>query len=387
MPNDVTGLTPLAEIRTLEVLRETVAMSQIVTNNTENMDVPVERGETVDINVMNRFTTRAVVPGVTPPATGENDVEPVTSRLTLDRHEESSFVLTNREWLAIAAGKSEAYDEAIRAVANAINDSLTGLYVHVGRNVGTPGTTPFTANTQLLKDANVWLSQQAAPKSRRSLILDPFAYGEATQLPALQRVDQGGDPETLRDAMITRAVGYDWAEDQQVRTHTSVAAGTYAVDATAVAGARTIIVDDGAGALPAAPLTPGDPFTIAGSTTQHSVVSYTPNATDATVVISPGLEADVVDGAVLTVNAAAHVANMAFHPQAFHLAVRPEDQVNLSILGESRSNKLIRRVVDEMSGVALTVCIYEEFHQTRLEVSALWGVVAARPELAVRIMG
>ncbi len=390
MPNTVAGLTPEAEIRVLEVLRESMAMTRLVTVNKDDIQVPVRRGSTVDINQINEFTTRQVVPGVTPPATGENEIDPKVDRLTLDQHEESSFILTNQELLAISAGESETFDEAIRSVCYSVNASLTGLYTHVYNAVGTPGTTPFVADTQVLGDANALLDIAKAPMSMRRLTLDPFSYNQATQLGIFQRVNESGTSQALRDAMIPRAVGYDWGMDQQVAQHTSTAAGAYAIAAAATAGvnSRTITVDNGAGALPT-PMAPGDLFTIAGSTQQYSVVSYTANATDATVVISPGLVADVNPADAITISAASanHRANLAFHRSAFHIATRIEAQADLSVLPGYRSNRVRSTITDPQTGVAMTVEFYDEYHQTRCEVSVMWGVVCARPQLACRILG
>ena len=386
MANALAGLTPEAEIRVLEVARETSAMIGVVTNNTEDMNVPVGRGETVDINVMNDFTTRAITPGNVSPTNAQNDINPTVNRLTLDQWKASDFILSNKEWLAIQAGKSQALDSAVRAVVNDINGSLTGLYKNVYQYSGTAGTTPFASNTGVLKDANNFLNVARSPMDMRSLVLDPFGYGNATQLNIFQPVDSSGSSETLRDAMISRGIGYDWSMDQLIATHSTNATGTYAIDASASIGATTIVVDNGAGASPTA-LIEGDLFTIAGSTQQYTVLTYAAGATEDTVTISPALDQAVADGDALTVIATDHVANLAFHPQAFHLAIRPESQVELGELGKNRTSRLRQSIVDEVSGIALTLEFFEEYHQTRVEVSALWGVVCARPEFAVRILG
>jgi hypothetical protein len=384
MANTVTGLTPDAQIRVLEVARETSAMSRLVTNNYAAETAAY--GETVRINVLNDFEAEAVTPGVVPPTNATNDITPVTNTLTLNQFFKSDFTLTSQEILKIAVGKSEAMDSAIRAVVNKINSTCTGLYKDVYNFVGTAGTTPFASNPGILKDSNTKLDLAAAPMEMRSLVLDPFGYNNATQLSVLQQVDSSGMTETLRDAIVRRAIGYDWAMDQKIATHTTTATGDYAIDAVGAVGDTTITVDNAAGALPTA-MVVGDLFTIAGSTQQYTVTSYAAGSTEAVVGISPALDQIVADGDVVT-EVVSHTANLAFHPQAFHLAVREEANVTarLAEMGV-QSTQLRQTITDELSGLALTFTIYEGYHQTRMEVSALWGVVTARPEFAVRILG
>jgi len=384
MANNVAGLTPDAQIRVLEVARETSAMSRLVTNNYEAEAAAF--GESVRINVLNDFEAESITPGVVPPTNATNDVTPTVNTLTLNQFYKSDFTLTSQELLKISAGKSEAMDSAIRAVVNKINDSCTGLYSDVYNFVGTAGTTPFASTPAILKDSNVKLDLVAAPLEMRSIVLDPFSYNNATQLAILQQADQSGNTETLRDAIVRRAIGYDWAMDQKIATHTTTAARDSAVDAVAAAGATSIVIDDAAGALPTA-MVVGDLLTIAGQTQQYVVTSYTAGATEATVGISPPLAEAVADGDVIT-EVASHTANLAFHPQAFHLAVREEANVaaRLAEMG-IQSAQLRQTITDELSGLALTFTVYEGYHQTRMEVSALWGVVTARPEFAVRVLG
>jgi hypothetical protein len=78
----------------------------------------------------------------------------------------------------------------------------------------------------------------------------------------------------------------------------TVPSDPYAIDASASTGASSITLDNAAGALPTA-LVNGDLIVIAGSTQQYEVTSYTANATDATVGISPSLDQDVTDGVVV----------------------------------------------------------------------------------------
>jgi len=148
--------------------------------------------------------------------------------------------------------------------------------------------------------------------------------------------------------MITRALGFDWYQDQQVPTHTLGAPATAAIDAPADAGAVSLVLDDGAGANLATLPVVGDVFTIAGNTQQYVVTTVsedTPSANETTVGISPALAANVADGAVVTF-VGSHVANLAFHREAFAFASRP-------LLDLETPGSIIQPLTDPVSGLAM----------------------------------
>jgi hypothetical protein len=78
----------------------------------------------------------------------------------------------------------------------------------------------------------------------------------------------------------------------------TVPSDPYAIDASASTNDSSITLDNAAGALPTA-LVNGDLIVIAGSVQQYEVTSYSENATDATVGISPNLDQNVTDGVVV----------------------------------------------------------------------------------------
>lgn len=382
-------LIPLMSVNVLEVARENAVMSRAVTNDYAT-DVAM-KGEEIVINVPNDFVATEITPSPTIPA-ANNAIDPSTARLRLNQWYGSSFPLTDKEINEIVdGGRAEAISAATRAVVNTIDVSVLNLYRYVYNTTGVAGVTPFAADTTVAKEVNTMLSTGRTPKDReRHMVLDEFAYYEATDLPNFQRVDWRGDNSAIEDAVVPYSLGFNWWEDQNVPTHTSTAAGAYAVDLDAAAGAQSIVVDDGAGALPTA-LAAGDIFTIAGSTQQYSVVSYTAGTTEATVEISPPLAAAVTDGAAITsVTTAAgtpHVANLAFHRQAFHMAVRPTGEVST---GDDTTRNLVyptQTISDPQTGLNLMLKFYEGYHMLMFEVSALWGVTCPRPEFAARVFG
>ena len=384
MANDLTDLIPQIHIRVLDVARENAIMPMAVTNDYSTE--AASKGDTIKINVPNDHTAAAITPSPQIPA-ANNDVDPVNTDLVMSQWYGASAQFTEKDMREIVEqGKSKTIDGLVRAVVNQIDMNVLSNYVKVFNTTGTAGTTPFASDTVPVKNANRFLSTGRAPKNgMRNMVTDEFAYSNATDLPKFQDQSAFGDSAVIREARVPFTLGFNWWEDQNMPTHSSTATGTYAIDAAGAIGDSTVTIDNGSGALPAA-MVVGDVFTIAGSTQQYAVTSYTPGATEAVVGIVPNLDQAVADGdAVTLVENNNATINLAFHPEAFHLAVRPTNQLGLGQQG--RMVYPTQLVSDPISGLNLTLKFFEGYHQTLIEVSALWGSACARPSYAARILG
>ena len=383
MPNQLEDLTPQMGLQILEVFRENSILPSLV--NTDFDTSPAVKGSTIDVNVMRPMSTRPVTPGMVNPVAGMNDVASDNYPVSLNEWEESPFVMTDKEVAEIAEGvRSKSIEEAVRALANRIDLSVIENAYRASYNfVGVPGTTPFANDLIPAQTSTRMLTTGRAPKGPdRHMLLDEFAYASALGNPALQRVDASGSNETLREAVIRRAVGFNWYEDQNVPVHeVGMTAGPYAVDAAATAGARTIVIDDGAGGAPANTPNVGDVFTIAGSTQPYVIESVDAAATELTLGIRPGLAADVADGAAITPAITAnHVANLAFHRDAIAFASRPLADVR-------HPTSIMETISDPLTGVTLRLEISREHKQTTFSVDCLWGSSVPFSDKLVRVLG
>lgn len=381
MANNIENLTPQILASILSVLREYCVMPRLV-NNSYSADAAMQ-GAVIDINDLDDMAAFDITPGNFPDPAVLSDVSAIQRNLSLDKFKAVTFNMTDKEVKEVQEGtRPRAIEKAIKALANQINSDIFGLYKEVYQVVGAPGTTPFGTSTVEAQQASRVLTTSLADPDERRMVLDPFAYANALGLNVLQKVNESGSSETLRDAMITRALGFDWFQDQQVPTHTLGAPATAAVDANATAGATTLVLDDGAGGDLASLPSVGDVFTIAGNTQQHVVTSVsanTPTANETTIGFSPALPADVADGAVVTF-VASHVANLAFHREAFAFASRP-------MLDMEAPGSIIQPLVDPVSGLAMRFEIQRQWKRTIFSVDCLYGVRAIRPQLACRVAG
>jgi hypothetical protein len=381
MANAIENLTPQILANILSVLRETCVLPNLVNNNYSS-DAAAQ-GSTIDINDLNDMTAFDVTPGATPASNIISDVASTKKQLVLNKFQAATFVMTDKEIKEVQEGtRPRAIEKAVKALANKINSEIFALYKEVYNVVGTAGVNPFGTSTLEAQQAARVLNSALAPMDERRMVLDPFGYANALGLSVLQKVNESGDSEALRDGTITRALGFDWYQDQQVPTHTLGAPATAAIDANATAGAVSLVLDNASGADLATLPVVGDVFTIAGNTQQYVVTSVTadaPTANETTVGISPALAANVTDGAVVTF-VASHTTNLAFHREAFAFASRP--MMDLETPGS-----LIQPLVDDVSGLAMRFEIQREWKRTVFSIDCLYGVRAVRPQLAVRIAG
>ena len=78
-----------------------------------------------------------------------------------------------------------------------------------------------------------------------------------------------------------------------------------------------------------------------------------------------------------------HVVNLAFHRDAFALAMR---LLTAGTLDLSLGNQIVS-MTDETTGLLLRLEVSRQYKQTVWEFDVLWGTKLVRPELACRIAG
>jgi hypothetical protein len=124
-------------------------------------------------------------------------------------------------------------------------------------------------------------------------------------------------------------------------------------------------------------------LTFAGHTQTYTVATAPAASGGAqTVTVSPAIAATVADNAAITVKAS-HIVNLAFHRDAFALAMRP-------LAGETAGDAYGSQIVamtDPQTGLSMRLEVYRQYKQVVYELDALWGVELIRPELATRIAG
>ncbi|USG59938.1 hypothetical protein NBZ79_12200 [Sneathiella marina] len=376
MTNDISAAMPKILARGLLALREQAVMPRLV-NGDYSADAAA-KGDTVDIILPSALTAEDVTPGITAEAPEDSALEKVQIELT--NWKKASFYLTDKEMMEVDMRDNflpVQASAAIRALANAVNQSIHATYVGIPGLVGTAGTTPFAKDATDATAARRLLLEQKAPKENRFGVLDFEAEAQALNLAAFADADRAGSDGVKIDGEIGRKYGIHWHSDDHVPTHVTAAAGTPLVKGAGHSGHSLIL-----GGLTTAPAV-GDIFTIDGDAQQYAVTGASDlSGTEATVTLTPALQQSPADKAALTF-VGDHVVNLVFNRDAFAFANRPLAQSSQELgLGNQ-----ILSMTDPVTGLSLRLEVSRQYKQVVWEFDILWGVALVRPALAVRLAG
>lgn len=383
MANTLDNIMPKILARGLITLRELAIMPRLV--NGSYSQEAAEKGDTIDVPIPTANAATDVTPG--PTYSSATAVTPAKVQISLDNWKKTNFSLSDKDMVEIDKQKHfipMQMAEAIRALANVVNEDIHAEYAGVYGFVGTGGTTPFASTVADATNSRKVLHQQRAPRDSRRGVLDFDAEANALALSPFSDAEKIGTNQVRIEGEIGRKYGIDWYADDAVPTHT---AGTLVtpggvINATASAGTSTLAIRS---ASAAGNINMGDIFTIAGDTQTYvanATVSAIASGTAKNVSISPNLVVTVASGTAVTLKAT-HVVNVAFHRDAYAFANRPLVASTQDMALGSR----IMSMTDPTTGITLRLEVSRQYKQVTWEFDILWGAKLVRPELATRIAG
>jgi len=383
MANDINNILAKILARGLLALREQAIMPRLV--NGDYSSEAAEKGDTIDVPIPSAVTASDVTPSNTPPAPSSST--PGKVQIPLNNWKKADFYLTDKEMVEIdknAHFMPMQMSEALRALANEVNEDIHAEYLGVYGVTGTPGTTPFASTVTDATNARKVLHQQRAPRSERRGVLDFDAEANALALAPFADAEKTGSTGVKIEGEIGRKYGIDWFADDAVVTHTAGTLSTPGgvVGSTTAAGATTL---DVASASAQGNINVGDIFTIAGDTQTYvagATVSAIVSGTAQSVTINPPLKAEATSGAAITF-VGTHVVNLAFHRDAFAFANRPL----VASTQDMALGSQILSMTDPQTGITLRLEVSRQYKQVVWEFDILWGAKLVRPELATRIAG
>jgi hypothetical protein len=380
MPNTLTNIMPKILARGLMALREQAIFPRLV--NGDYSSEAAKKGTTIDVPIPSAVVATDVTPSNTPPAPDSSS--PSVVQIPLNNWKKANFFLTDKEqaeidrnahFLPLQAG------EAIRAIANKVNESVGAEYKGVFGYVGTAGTTPFATTVNAATDARKMLNQQLCPRDNRRAVVNYDAEANMLALAQFSDAEKVGSSQVKIEGEIGRKYGIDWNTDDAVPTHTStpLTAGAATVNGAHAAGVKTVSI---AKATTASPLVVGDILTFAGDSQTYTVTAAVTLAVGNTnVSFEPGLKLAKAGGEAVALKAS-HVANLVFHRDAFAFANRPLADSDMGLGGTK-----ILSMQDPVTGISLRLEVSRQHKQTVWEFDLLWGVKLVRPEYATRLAG
>ena len=359
---ELTGFIPAATINANgservakgDTVRAAFTRAASVVDVSEAMTIPEGTDQTVDNKTLSISNSRAVQI----PYTGE-DI----------RH------LNNGVGFETVYGDQIA--QAMRALVNEMEADLAEeAYKNASRAFGTAGTTPFASNFSEVAELRQILVDNGMPANdgQASLVLSTVAGTNLRQLAQLQKVNEAGGADLLRQGTLLELQGLSLRESAQVQAHTKGTGASYLLnDASSAIGDTSIAADGGSGTILA-----GDVVTFNGDTNKYVV--NTALSGGAFAIGSPGLKVALADNAAITVGNS-YTANVAFHRRALELAIRPLAEPPSSLASDTMT------VSDATSGLTFTVSVYPGYHKSMIEVSVAWGVKAWKPDFIATLLG
>jgi len=360
---ELTGFIPAATINANgservakgDTVRAAFTRAASVVDVSEAMTIPEGTDQTVDNKTLSISNSRAVQI----PYTGE-DI----------RH------LNNGVGFETVYGDQIA--QAMRALVNEMEADLAEeAYKNASRAFGAAGTTPFASNFSEVAELRQILVDNGMPANdgQASLVLNTVAGTNLRQLAQLQKVNEAGGADLLRQGTLLELQGLALRESAQVQAHTKGTGASYLLnDASSAIGDTSIAADGGSGTILA-----GDVVTFNGDTNKYVV--NTALAGGAFAIGAPGLRLALADNAAITVGNS-YTANVAFHRRALEIAMRapavPEG-------GDAADDAMT--VQDPFSGLVFEIRVYRGYRKTMIEVAAAWGVKAWKPDFIALLLG
>lgn len=271
--------------------------------------------------------------------------------------------------------------QGMRTLTNEMEVDLKNIaYQAASRAVGTAGTTPFSANLAVLGNLDQSFIDNGAPvsSSQRSLILNSTAKAKMYGLTQLTNVNQKGDAMFLEQGIMGILNGFNL---RTTGASTAVTKGTgtgYLTSAAFNIGDVAITVDTGTNTILA-----GDVITFAGDTNKYVVATALSGGT--VTIAAPGLMKSLAEDVALTVGNN-YSANVSFERSAIELAVRAPAMPMIE--GKPFDAAIDRMLItDPVSGIPFEISVYPGQGKMLIQIAAVWGVKAWKPENINTLLG
>lgn len=389
MANDISAVTPLLFSAQQTVARELTGFIASVDQKFDDKQAAVGQIVEVPISPLQGSADYTPSQNVNNGSAG-TDRTLTNVNVIITASKMSTFHLTGEQDRALTSGGNtiaqetfkQSMTQAMRTIANLIEDDLSNIYKSASRAVGTAGTTPFgsdlTAATAALKE----LLDNGVPMADLHLVIDTAAGQKLRNQVTVTNASQyqgGVAAAGLKTGMLWDLFGLQTSESAKVKLHTAGAGTGYdIVAAGAAAGATTLGLEGGT--VNTTGLKAGDVAVIGSTDTSKYIINTGLVATTGNIVIgNPGLLSAKVDADELVVGAS-YRANVALYRGAAVLVVRPP-AIEATPLIQTQI------VMDEKTGLPFMVCRCLGDGLVTWRVHAAWGYKVVQSEFLINLMG
>ena len=379
MANTLTSLIPTV-IKSLDkISREQIGFIHAVNRDSSAEMVALDQSITIPVAPV--ASTADNTPGVTAPDTGDQTIGNTTMTMSRSKHvairwngEEVKGLQGAGAYMGLV---EKRFEQAFRALGNAIEADLAGQHIYASRAYGTAGTTPFGTAGDFTDFSNVAriLKDNGASPAYNLVVGNKSEANLKGKQSSLFKVNGAGTAGLLRDGMIDRLMGFGLHYSGQVLTNTAGTGASYLINEASgyAVGDTSLTLDTGTGTILA-----GDVITVGN----FKYVVKTALAANVVVIQAPGLREAVANNATVTVNAAAE-RNVAIGDGAIYLATRAPAMPE----GGDASNGDVEYVTDANTGLVYEIAHYRQFRQVVTHVAIAWGYKTVKPEHVALLLG
>ena len=358
--------------------RELTGASSSVMRNTSNERASI--GDPIRSFFTRQATAISPSPSMTIPEGDDQSVDNKTLTISKDRAVQIPWTGEDMKHVNNGSGFDTIYGDqirqAMRTISNEIEaDVLIEGYQNASRAVGTAGTTPFGSDFDVVAEARQILVDNGTPIDNQiTMVLNTLAGTKLRNLAQLQKVNESGGAELLRQGALLDLQGIMLKESAGVQAHTQGTGTGNQVNGTQAAGDTVILADTGQDTIVA-----GDVVTFAGDTNKYVVtVALSGGQFE---IASPGLRVAPADDAAITVGGS-YTGNIAFHRNAIELVMRAPA---VPAGGDTADDEMM--VQDPSSGLVFAIRSYKGYRKAMFEVAAVWGKKCWKPDFVSTILG
>jgi len=358
--------------------RELTGASSSVMRNTSNERASI--GDPIRSFFTRQATAISPSPSMTIPEGDDQSVDNKTLTISKDRAVQIPWTGEDMKHVNNGSGFDTIYGDqirqAMRTISNEIEaDVLIEGYQNASRAVGTAGTTPFGSDFDVVAEARQILVDNGTPIDNQiTMVLNTLAGTKLRNLAQLQKVNESGGAELLRQGALLDLQGIMLKESAGVQAHTQGTGTGNQVNGTQAAGDTVILADTGTSTIVA-----GDVVTFAGDTNKYVVtVALSGGQFE---IASPGLRVAPADDAAITVGGS-YTGNIAFHRNAIELVMRAPA---VPAGGDTADDEMM--VQDPSSGLVFAIRSYKGYRKAMFEVAAVWGQRCWKPDFVATILG
>lgn len=338
-------------------------------------------GQKIEFPIVPSGTIRTVKPAATVPEVAGDNIGKRTLEITQSKA--ADVIWTGNEQVGLGTMYNRILEDQItermRDLANAVEEDLLSVAVaeglNAGNSVGTSGTTPFESGLTELTAALKKLQDNGAPTSSLQAVLNTSASMNLRNLQQLQKVNEAGSSDLLRQGVLGNLMRFDIRESAGFKAHVNGTASGYLVNGAASVGDTAIAIDTGAGTF-----VKGDIVTFGDDTTKYVVAEDVATGGTELKIVTP-LQKAVSDNTEVKIGDS-YFASVAFPRSAIWLATRTIPTPQGGDLGQAS-----RTITDPVSGLSFGVTLYPGYKRNQLEISLAWGVGVIKPEFVVPILG